>query len=111
MKIQRKIVLGAIILVVIASAMAIPHLGIRVVITNTGASEIRDLKLVAGSQAWGISALKPGNSFRKVLFPTDSESLLYITFADTTGKSFSPVGEYVEYGYKGKWTVDITPHR
>lgn len=96
---------------VIASAMAIPHLGIRVVITNTGASEIRDLKLVAGSQAWGISALKPGNSFRKVLFPTDSESLLYITFADTTGKSFSPVGEYVEYGYKGKWTVDVTPHR
>lgn len=109
MKIQRKKVLGAIILAVIAVAMAIPFLGIRVVITNTGDSEIHNLKLVAGRQDWGISTLKPGRSFRKVVFPTDAESSLYITFADTTGKSFSSAGEYVEHGYTGKWTVDVTP--
>ena len=108
-KIQRKIVVGVIILAAIAGAMAIPFLGIRVVITNTGDSEIHNLKLVAGRQDWGISTLKPGRSFRKVIFPSESKSVPYITFADKTGKSFSPVGEYVEYGYKGKWTVDITP--
>jgi hypothetical protein len=109
MKTQRKIFIGAIILMVIASAMAVRHLGIRVVITNTGAAEIHDLKLFAGSQSWGISVLKPGNSFRKVIFPKDGESVLYFTFDDATGKSFSSAGEYVEYGYKGKWTVDVTP--
>ena len=109
MRTQRKIVVGVIILAVIAGAMAIPFLGIRVVITNTGAAEIHDLKLFAGSQSCGISTLKPGRSFRKVIFPSDAESSLYITFADTTGKSFSSAGEYVEHGYKGKWTVEITP--
>jgi|GEM_PF-5275575 len=109
MKIQRKIVGGAIILAVISGAIAIPHLGIRVVITNTGAAEIHDLKLFAGSQSWGISVLKPGNSFRKVIFPSESESVPYIIFADATGKALSSAGEYVEYGYNGKWTVDVTP--
>jgi len=108
MKSNWKIVVGVIILAVIGAVMLIPHLGIRVVITNTGAAEIHDLKLFAGSQSWGISVLKPGDSFRKVIFPSHGESSLYIRFVDATGKTLSPAGEYVEYGYRGSWTVDVT---
>lgn len=109
MKLNWKIVVGAIILAVIAATMGIPHLGIRVVITNTGAAEIHDLKLFAGSQLWGVSVLKPGNSFRKVIFPSHGESGLYIRFADANGKALSSAGEYVEYGYRGNWRVEVTP--
>jgi hypothetical protein len=109
MKSKWKIVVGVIILAVIGAVMLIPHLGIRVVITNTGAAEIHDLKLFAGSQSWGISVLKPGDSFRKVIFPSHGESNLYIKFVDATGKNLSSTGEYVEYGYRGSWTVEVIP--
>lgn len=98
---------GVILIAAIAAVAYVWPRGVLVVIRNTGAAPMRDVRVLVTARSYPLGDIPPGAS-RSVHVDPDGESHLVVRFTDATGKlQDANVGGYFESSYAGSITVDI----
>jgi hypothetical protein len=97
----------AVVVIAMVTSVLIWTPGPKAVVTNTGTTAMRNVRVEVTGRAYPIGDLPPGESRSLRVRPT-GESHIVLRYADTNGAAQAVrVDCYFESGYSGRISVDV----
>lgn len=98
----------AIVTIVAIGTFIVWPRSVKAIVENNGTKNMRDVRIVVTGRTYDLGDLAPGTNRAAYVRPK-SESNIVVTYADNNGtKRRLPVECYLEPGYAGRITVEVS---